>query len=261
MLIALASAKGSPGVTTTTTVLGTVWPHDVLVADCDPVGGDVAVLHRDASGAPLDAERGLLSLAVAARRGLNEAEIGQHVQAVEGGLDVLTGVSNPDQVTAIGPVWPAVAAGLRDSAGVDVLADCGRVTPGTPVLPVLTAADAVILCVRPAVEAYAHLRERLRWLAGPLRLGELGGVPVGVVVIGPAKDTSAARDLHRLLQHDGISAPVIAQLAEDRKAADTLAGRRTGRLVGSLLVRSARDLASAALTLARNRPVADVSMS
>lgn len=255
MLIAVASAKGSPGVTTAVTALGMVWPNDVLVADCDPAGGDLAVLHRDESGAPLDPERGLLSLAAAARRGLDEQEIQQHVQTLDGGLDVLAGVANPDQVSAIGPVWATVATGLRDSAGVDVLADCGRVTPGTPVLTVLTAADAVVLCVRPTVEAYAHLRERLRWLAGPLRLGEVGRVPVGVLVISADKDAGAADDLHRLLQHDGLAVPVIGRLAEDTKAAAILTGRRAGRLTNTLLVRSARELSAGLIGLGRDRPV------
>ncbi len=255
MLIAVASAKGSPGVTTAVTALGMVWPTDVLVADCDPAGGDIAVLHRDRSGAPLDPERGLLSLAAAARRGLDEQEIRQHVQSLDGGLDVLAGVANPDLVTAIGPVWPTVAAGLRDAAGVDVLVDCGRVTPGTPVLTVLTAADAVVLCVRPSVEAYAHLRERLRWLAGPLRMGQVGRVPVGVLMISAAKDGRAVEDLQRLLEHDGLPVPVIGQLADDAKAAAILSGRRSGRLQNTLLVRSARELSAGLIGLGRDRPV------
>jgi MinD-like ATPase involved in chromosome partitioning or flagellar assembly len=257
VLIAIGAAKGSPGVTTTVTAMGTVWPNDVLVADCDPAGGDLALRHRDPHGSPLDPERGLLSLAAAARRGLEPAEIDQHVQTVDGGLDVIAGVANPEQVTGIGPVWPTVAGALRDSVTADVLADCGRIIPGTPVLPVLTAADAVVMCVRPTVESYAHLRERLRWLAGPLRIGELGSVPVGVVVIAPVKDTAVARDLDRLLQHEGLQVSVIGRIADDTKAADTLAGRRTSRLAGSLLVRSAREVAGAAVGLARHRPPVD----
>jgi MinD-like ATPase involved in chromosome partitioning or flagellar assembly len=109
MLVAFASAKGSPGVTTTAAALGSVWPADVVVADMDPAGGDLALRLRAPQERPLDPERGLLSLAAAARRGLEPGEIAAHTQTTDGGLDVLTGVSSPEQVTGIGPVWPAVA--------------------------------------------------------------------------------------------------------------------------------------------------------
>jgi MinD-like ATPase involved in chromosome partitioning or flagellar assembly len=259
MLIAVAAAKGSPGVTTAVTALGTVWPGDVVVADCDPAGGDLALRLRDPHGAPLDPERGLLSLAAAARRGLGADEMSQHTQTVSGGLDVIVGVSNPEQVTGIGPVWPTLAGAMRDSINADVLVDCGRITPGTPVLPVLAAADAVVMCVSPTLESYAHLRERLRWLAAPLRIGELGSVPVGIVVVSDPKDTAAARDLDRLLQHEGLQVSVIGRIGVDPKAAEILAGRRSGRLANSLLVRSAREVADATVGLARQRPPADLT--
>jgi MinD-like ATPase involved in chromosome partitioning or flagellar assembly len=250
MLVAFASAKGSPGVTTTAAALGSVWPANVVVADMDPAGGDLALRLRAPQERPLDPERGLLSLAAAARRGLEPGEIAAHAQTTDGGLDVLTGVSSPEQVTGIGPVWPAVAAALRDLPDVDVLADCGRVVPGTPVLPVLTAADAVVLCVRPSVESYAHLRERLRWLTGLLRIGEIGSIPVGIVLRTAVSDTGAARDLDRLLQHDRLQVSVIGRVAEDRRAALGLAGLWSRRLDRSLLIRSARELVSAVRGLA-----------
>lgn len=260
MLIAFASAKGSPGVTTTVTALGSVWRRDVIVADCDPAGGDLALRYRTPRGLPLDPEVGLVSLAAAARRGLPPEEVHQHVQTAEGGLDILGGVATPDQVTGIGPVWSAVAGALRDVPGTDVLVDCGRVTPGTPVLPLLTAADAVVLCVRPMVEAYAHLRERLRWLAGQLRAGELGSVPVGVTVVTEAGDTVATRDLDRLLQHAQLQVSVLGRVASDPKAAEALAGRRARRLDRSMLIRSARELAGAVYSLTRFRP-ADLTIA
>jgi MinD-like ATPase involved in chromosome partitioning or flagellar assembly len=250
MFVAFASAKGSPGVTTTVAALGSVWPVDVVVADMDPAGGDIALRLSAPHEQPLDPERGLLSLAAAARRGLHPSEVAAHAQTTDGGLDVLAGVSSPEQVTGIGPVWPAVASALRELPDADVLADCGRVVPGTPVLPVLTAADAVVLCVRPSVESYAHLRERLRWLSGPLRIGEIGSIPVGIVLRTPVSDTAAARDLDRLLQHDRLQVSVIGRVAEDRRAALGLAGHWSRRLDRSMLIRSARELMSAVRGLA-----------
>ncbi|HSS91257.1 MAG TPA: hypothetical protein VLL69_18210, partial [Streptosporangiaceae bacterium] len=69
-LVAVASDKGAPGVTTASVVLAAVWPRPVLLAECDPAGGDLRYRFRAADGGGLDPGRGLLSLAVAARRGL-----------------------------------------------------------------------------------------------------------------------------------------------------------------------------------------------
>src|SRR5699024_415100 len=116
----------------------------------------------------------------AARRGaLSPDEVHAHVQRLDSGMDVVAGVSRPEQITGIGPVWPVLATALRDMPA-DVLADCGRALPGTPVMPVLSSSSAIVFVVRPTVESYAHLRERLRWLAEPLRMGQLGAVPVGI---------------------------------------------------------------------------------
>ena len=51
-LVALVSAKGSPGVTTTALALAGTWPENrrVLLAELDPAGGDLAPrfgLHAD----------------------------------------------------------------------------------------------------------------------------------------------------------------------------------------------------------------------
>ncbi|NEE02776.1 hypothetical protein [Phytoactinopolyspora halotolerans] len=249
MLIAFASAKGAPGVTTTVNVLGDIWPTDVLAADLDPAGGDFALRHRSPAGAPIDPERGVLSLAAAARRGVAQTELAGHVQTIDGGLDVIAGISRPEQMTGFGPAWPAMAHSLRGS-GVDVLADCGRVTPGTPVMPVLSAADAVVFVTRPSVESYAHLRERLRWLAEPLQIGRSGSVPVGVILVAPSSDSTAERDLDRLLQYAQLQVSVLGRLAEDPKAVAGLTGQSSRRLDRSLLIRSARQVVLAVRGLA-----------
>ncbi|NNH23819.1 hypothetical protein HLB09_12095, partial [Pseudokineococcus marinus] len=159
MLVAVASAKGSPGTTALAVLLASLWPGDVALADVDPAGGDLALRYRGPDGAPLEEDRGLLSLGAAVRRGA-EAELAPHLQPVAGGLDVLVGVSAPEQVAGLGPVWGSVARALRPHDR-DVVADCGRVLPGAAHLPVLAGADAVVLVARPDVAGAAHLRERV----------------------------------------------------------------------------------------------------
>jgi cellulose biosynthesis protein BcsQ len=74
-LIAIAADKGAPGATTTALALAAVWPRPVLLAECDPAGGDLVYRLPAADGGRLDQRRGLLSLAVAARRGLQPHQV------------------------------------------------------------------------------------------------------------------------------------------------------------------------------------------
>lgn len=241
MLVALGSAKGSPGVTTTARVLAGVWPTDVVLVDGDPAGGDLALLARRPDEGPLDPDRGLLSLAADARRGLADSPIEDHLQQVEGGLDVLCGVSTPEQMAGIGPVLPHLAAAFARWPGRDVLVDVGRVSPTSPAVPLMQAADVLVLVARPQLESFAHVRERVRWLA-QLRDTNLRMPAVAVVLVADSRDRRSAGDLGQLLAHDGLPATVLGQVADDPRAADVLGGRVERPVARSLLVRSARQL-------------------
>ena len=96
-LIAVTADKGAPGVTTACVALAAVWPRPVLLAEADPSGGDLIYRLPAAGGGQLDPGRGLLSLAVAVRRGLEPAQAWEHTQKLHGGLDLLVGVVTPEQ--------------------------------------------------------------------------------------------------------------------------------------------------------------------
>jgi len=104
-LIVIAADKGAPGVTTTALALAAVWPRPVLLAECDPSGGDLVYRFPAAQGGPLDPRRGLVTLAVAARRGLQPGQLWEHTQKIVGGLDVLTGVINAEQGAGLATLW------------------------------------------------------------------------------------------------------------------------------------------------------------
>jgi len=74
-LIAIASDKGAPGVTTAALALAAVWPRPVLLAECDPAGGDLVYRFPAVGGGRLDPRRGVLSLAVVARRGMQPQQV------------------------------------------------------------------------------------------------------------------------------------------------------------------------------------------
>lgn len=247
-LVAVASAKGAPGVTTTAVALAAVHPGPSIVADVDPAGGDLVWRYTGADGQPLDTGRGLLSLAAVARHG--RAELAPHLQTIAGGLPVLAGVTAPEQVTGLGPVWPQLAHTLGTQAGADVFADCGRVTAGSPAMPVLLAADAVVLVTRAQVEQLAHLRERVRVLADQSGAGTVRP-PVGVVVVAAEKDHApVVADVQRLLDAAGLAARVLGAVAWDERGARLLAGAGHGAAGKTSLVRSVRALSAGVRALA-----------
>lgn len=252
-LIAFASAKGSPGVTQTVTGLATVWSRDVVVADLDPVGGDIGLRMRRSDGLPLDHDNGLLSYGAAVRSG-QAADLTDHLQQAEDGTRVLVGVAGPGQVQGLGPAWPHIGAGLRGAAS-DVLADCGRFTPGSPATPVLERASALVLVARSDVAALSHLRERLRWMSEALRAGAGDRVPTAVLLVGDATDQRSADDLARLLASGGIDVPVLGTVAHDPKTVRHLQTISERNLRRSLFHRSLLDVATRVQALVASREV------
>lgn len=250
-LFVMAAAKGSPGVTTSAVALAGSWPGDPILADLDPAGGDIALRYRDQAGVPLDPERGLLSLGAAVRRGSTEVQLGDHVQMLAGGLEVIVGVTSPSQVQGLGPAWQHLARLFREVPGRDVIADCGRLMPGSATVPVLQNADALLLVARPTVEGLSHLRERIRGFSEVLSLGTYDATPVGVALIASYRDTHVVSEVQGILDRARLPAAVLGILAEDVKAAEAV---RTGdgrKARSSLLLRSAADLAERLRGLAR----------
>ena len=241
-LIAFASAKGSPGVSVTVAGLSRLWPRPVVVADLDPAGGDTGLRYRAANGDPLDQTVGLLSLGAAVRAGQGAA-LEDHLQTTAGGMRTLVGVTNPSQVLGLGPAWQHVALALRRAPGYDVLADCGRLTPGSPTMAVVDQADALVLLSGGELEDVAHLRERLRGLQASLHLGSIDATPTGIAVRTSLNDSRAVTDAEQLLASAGLPVRALGVVAEDSKAADVLRTEAPRNVRRSVLVRSLVDLA------------------
>jgi hypothetical protein len=241
-LIAVAADKGSPGVTTTAVTLGAVWPGRALVAECDPAGGDLTYRLPGHGGAPLDPNHGLLSLAATARHGLEPARVWEHVQILGGGLEVLVGVSTAEQSSGLAGLWDPLGQALARLPEADVLADCGRLGPAVPTLPLLRHAAVVLLVARATVDSVAHARDRLAALAGDV--GDAGPALGLVLVTAPNESKAATAQVGEALRAARLPAKVLGTIAHDPKAARLLGGRWRGRLGGSLLVRTARQVAA-----------------
>src|SRR3954452_23618500 len=93
MLIALCSAKGAPGVTTSGLALTLTWPRRVVLAELDPAGGDVLAGY----GRGEVSAGGLAELELAARRGGPARHLDAHLLQLDADRRVrlLPGLSDP----------------------------------------------------------------------------------------------------------------------------------------------------------------------
>ncbi|WP_194891682.1 hypothetical protein [Catenulispora pinisilvae] len=245
-LIVLAADKGAPGVTTTAVTLAGVWPRRAILAECDPSGGDLVYRTPAENGSPLNPNIGMLSLATTARHGLSAHQLEQHLQRMQGGLEVITGLATGDQSTGLTGLWPALGRAFATLPDADVIADCGRVEGASPVLDLMAAASAVVLVARASAEQIAHVRDRALSLMQRVGPGTgLGlGVPIGVVlIVDPKQRARVTAQVDELLRNSGLPVRVIGTLATDPDGADLINGRGRGRLDRTLLIRSAREVA------------------
>jgi hypothetical protein len=243
-LFALVSAGGSPGVTTSALALALGWPSQVILAECDPSGGDILA---GLFAGHVPATRGLLNLAFDAGRSADAAARGLWPQLIE--LDdahqrmLLAGISDPRQGAGLALAWPALATAFS-SLPADVIADCGRLDAGEGPLSVLAAASAVVLVMRPSLRQVARARPRIEML------GQLLGGLQRVTLLLAGEGIHAPREVSKAL---GV--PVTGTLPFDRKTASVLsdgAGGRRGLTARPLLRaaavtgRALRSLAAAA---------------
>jgi hypothetical protein len=229
-LYALVSPGGSPGVTTTALTLSLGWPGQVILAECDPSGGDILA---GLFAGHLPARKGLLALAMESGQSPDVAAAALWPQLIElddeRGRLLLAGMSDPRQGTALAPAWPVLAATLA-AQPADVIADCGRLDARGGPEPVLAAARLVAIVLRPTLRQVSKARARVEILTDLLG----GSRRVGLILVG--EGTHSAKEVTRAL---GV--PVVASMPYDAKAAAVLAdgaGSRRG-LASRPLIRAA----------------------
>jgi MinD-like ATPase involved in chromosome partitioning or flagellar assembly len=244
-LISVVSLKGSPGVTTAALALATVWPSPRrLLAELDPAGGDLGVRLALPTGA------GLAGLATAARRPESRQSVWPFARELAGGLWVLPAPPGAEQASAC--LCTLATAGVMHQLAADaageavIIADCGRLDPGSLSGQARVPADAVLVVVRPHLSDLAHVAGRLDAIRQQTDVTGL------VLITGaglPRADPAYPPD--EISQ--ALNAPVLGSLpADSRGAAALTAGRgqqtRAGRRLP--LIRAARALAEAvAVTL------------
>jgi len=252
-LVALASLKGSPGVTTAAVGLAAGWPsgQQPVVVECDPAGGDLLARFR------LEASPGLMSLAAAVRHRAGTGLLWEHTQRLPGGLPVIAGPAGTEQaraslaqVTRRGTEVLRWAAGR---AGTVVIADCGRLDADSPASKVIRDADVLLLLTRAHDDALAHVAVQWPAVACWTRRPSLVLVGDGY----PTGEVTRALDI-----------PVTARLPEDPAGAAALGGRPGRRRtaparspLGRALARLAEDTAARAAAVPPDEPTTSLSIS
>jgi hypothetical protein len=243
-LIAIAADKGAPGVTTTAMALTAVWARPILLAECDPSGGDLVYRFPSAAGGHLDPRRGVLTLAIAARRGLPPQQAWEHVQKMLGGVDLLAGVTNSEQGAGLNSLWGPVGRLLAGLPQADVIADCGRLGVDGPMYDLLAEAAMILLVCRAGVADVIRLRDRVLALAAALE-SRRRGVRVGVLVVADSKRISSAlSEVQYVLDQGNVQAKVVGGLPDDPRSAQLFRNGQIGKLNKSLLIRTARGIAN-----------------
>lgn len=263
-VIALTSATGAPGVTTTCLALTLSWPRPVLLVEADPAGGDVLAGYLRAE---VRADRGLAYLALAARRdelaeqfATQLVDLGQRRGSVTRLL--LPGVSDPGESAGVVAAWPRlieffVRLDSPDdqpagpvSGPLDVIVDCGRCVAPNPPVTALAGADAVLFVLRSTLRSVSRAAPVLTGLRRDIT--RAGGDPdrVGLLVVEEGEYRSA--DLGRAL-----GAPVVATLPWRAKEAAALSDGAGRAAEGGPLLRGAVAIAESLIKeIARARTAA-----
>ena len=241
-VIAFASAKGSPGVTTTVLALAWVWPHiapgrRVVVVDADVAGGGVATGYLQGAAS---SGRGILSLATG-RSADAVASFWDSLMALDddGSRLLLAGVTDPAQARVVENSWTPLAGVLDqlDSADapVDVLVDLGRLGTANEAVALRQRADLMLLVMTSSLTSVATARPALRRLIDERVAAGRGPAVVASMVVGERQPYSSAEI------GEVLGSPVMATIVEDSSTASvfsrgTAPGARFGR---SPLMRSA----------------------
>jgi hypothetical protein len=249
-LIALTSAKGSPGVTTTALAFTLTWTSPVIMAECDPSGGSVLAGFLRGQ---LGGDRGIVPLAVAELRSERLAvDFWRHLVDFDPPGQqrlLLPGITEPAQAGSLEPIWGRLAtffSGLETRHNYDVFADCGRmVTPYAP-NPLLYAADVVLLLIRPVLPSISAAASAIRTLRPQLAEQGSGVDTLGLVVVG-----SGAYKANEISKQ--LKTPVVLELPDDERSATALSLGGSVRHRWPLLKRTAQAEAAVRAIVARRR--------
>jgi hypothetical protein len=242
-VIALASSRGSPGVTTTALVLTLVSRRPTVLVEAD-VSGSSSVGAGYLRGS-LDPRHGLINFAIENRAGTLSADTvrEQTIPLTDDESSLLVpGLASADQVGSLTQdLWRRLGGVLLalDRAGTDVVVDAGRLGAVGGPEPLLRQAHMVLLVTRTSLDAVVSARARAGWLRELLADSAAGPDGLGLLLAGEGRPYRAAEVAK------AVGLPVVAVVSHDEPNAQVLShgAPRSRRFDTSPLVRSARSAA------------------
>lgn len=222
MLFAVFADRGAPGATTAALAVASARGRPALVVEADPYGGDLALRLRPDGKRPMPKTPTVLGLAAGRSSSASSTPGSTGGSVWTNGSHVLSDLVRvvPGFMSAEqgGPLqWPALGATLANQ-GVPVFADVGRIHRGSPSMPVLTAADALIPVCRGDVGSVQHMLKRLEYLV-PTVAEKAHRTPtvVPVVVAPRQRGEEMAKAVSELLavSRVGPTVPFVTWLAWD----------------------------------------------
>lgn len=212
-LIALTSASGSPGVTTTALGLALAWPRPVVLVEADPTGAS-AVAAGYMQGSIL-ADKTIVDLAMSHRQGTLVEDLPRFLVTLpDSNAKLLHGPLRHTQARSLDGVWEALAGALKglERTGQDVIVDAGRLgLDGSPT-KLLTAADLTLLVTHTTLPALIGAQS---WAATLRETMNRAGATdtLGLALVGPGRPYGS-REAKKVLD-----LPVVTSLPWDPASA------------------------------------------
>lgn len=207
-MLAFATARSSPGVTTAMLACASVLPGQVLLVEAADDGGVLAARFGLAD------QPGLTTLAAAIRHAETSDvdTLWSHTQPLpgtDGRIAALISPSAPEPAQMLLRTVAPRLSRLLASAEATVLVDCGRLAVHPTAAPLIVGCERLLLVARPRIEELLALANRSAELVGM-------GPSVGLLLVG--EQPYDAREVA-----GALGLPVLGVLAHDPQAADTLA--------------------------------------
>lgn len=234
-VIALCSASGSPGVTTTAVGMAVSWPRPVVAVEADPTGGSsIQAGYLQGQSAPGDE---LIDLAIAQQSGTLRTLLPTLTVPLPGtSVQLLPGTRGHGQAAALTGLWDALLAAFKglEGGGQDVIVDVGRLGLAGSPEALLGGADCALLVCRSDLPSLAGARS---WATTLRERFTASGAQahLRLLVIGPGRRYTET-EITKVL---GV--PVLTSLPWDPAAATAFShGANVRKLEHTKLVRGLR---------------------
>ena len=232
-IIAVGSAKGSPGATDLSVGLGLSWASNTgrqaVLIEADGDGGVVAARYG------LTLTPSLVELSGVARHELTPNRLKANCQLLAGQLPALVAPGSGETTSLVlGPLAKRLIDGFANLDGIDAVVDVGRVRSHSPAAELIKHCDLLVLVARPQFEQLVPLVHQARQVTAQ-------DIPTALVCIGdrpypPAEMAKAARlDLLGVMAHEPRVVQVLeCGLPENRRHRQLLLWRTLAELVNRI---------------------------